>query len=75
MSGDERECPNCGLLMSWLDIVASSLAGVHGQAMVSRVILGTQKFVNTEAPRAIGGVRCFECGVEIRGLPSFKCHN
>lgn len=75
VSGDERECPSCGRLLSWLDIVASSLAGVHSQAMIARVILGDQKFVNTEAPRAIAGVHCFDCGADIRGLRSFKCHN
>jgi hypothetical protein len=61
--------------MSWLDIVSSALAGIHSQAMVARVILGNQKFVNTEAPRAIGRVRCFDCKAEIGGLRSFKCHN
>ena len=75
VSGDEPTCPKCGRVTSWLDIVASSLTGTHSRAMVARVILGTQKFVNTEAPRAIAGVRCFDCDAEIRGLRSFKCHN
>jgi hypothetical protein len=75
VSGDEPSCANCGRTTSWLDIVASSLNGVHSQAMVARVILGSQKFVNTETPRAIGGLRCFDCGNELHGIRSFKCHN
>jgi hypothetical protein len=75
VSGDQRECLACGRLMSWLDIVSSALDGVHGQAMIAKVILGSQRFVNTEAPRAIAGVRCFDCNADIRGLRSFKCHN
>lgn len=43
--------------------------------MIARVILGKQKFVNTEAPRAIDGVKCSECGASIDGIRSFKCHN
>ncbi len=43
--------------------------------MIARVILGEQKFVNTEAPRAIAGVRCFQCGTSFGNLRSFKCHN
>ena len=75
VSGDQRDCPSCRRRMSWLDIVASALDGVHARTMVAKVILGTQKFVNTEAPRAIAGVRCFDCKAEIKGLRSFKCHN
>jgi hypothetical protein len=75
VSGDQRDCLACGRLMSWLDIVSSALEGVHGQAMIAKVILGSQRFVNTEAPRAIAGVRCFDCKAEVRGLRSFKCHN
>jgi hypothetical protein len=75
VSGDEPACPSCGRVTSWLDIVVSSLKEQHSAAMVARVILGVQKFVNTEAPRAIDGVRCFDCGADIRGLRSFKCHN
>lgn len=75
VSGDERDCPSCGRRMSWLDIVASAVDGVHGRTMIAKVILGSQKFVNTEAPRAIAGVRCFDCKAEIVGLRSFKCHN
>jgi hypothetical protein len=75
VSADEPNCPRCRRRVSWLDIVASSLAGRHGAAMIARVILGTQKFVNTDAPRAIDGVRCFDCEAPITGLRSFKCHN
>jgi hypothetical protein len=42
---------------------------------IARVILGEQKFVNTEAPRAIAGLKCFQCGTEFEALRSFKCHN
>lgn len=75
VSGDERDCPSCGRRMSWLDIVASAVDGVHARTMIAKVILGSQKFVNTEAPRAIAGVRCYDCKAEIKGLRSFKCHN
>ena len=43
--------------------------------MVAKVILGEQKYVNTEAPEAIPGVSCFGCGAAIADLRSFKCHN
>ena len=43
--------------------------------MLVRVILGEQKFVNTEAPRAIADLVCFQCGAAIRDVRSFKCHN
>jgi hypothetical protein len=75
VSGDEPDCPACGRRMSWLDIVASAVDGVHARARVAKVILGSQKFVNTEVPRAIAGVHCFDCKAEIRELRSFKCHN
>ena len=52
-----------------------ALAGVHDRAMIAHVILGEQKFVNTEIPDAIAGVRCIECGTAIEDLRSFKCHN
>jgi hypothetical protein len=39
------------------------------------VILGEQKYVNTEAPRAIAGLICFKCKTPIRNVRSFKCHN
>lgn len=75
LSGEQRECPTCGHLISWFDIVSSALAQVHEPRMIAEVILGEQKFVNTEAPEAIEGVRCSECQTEIRDLRSFKCHN
>jgi hypothetical protein len=75
VSGDRRECPSCGREVSWLDIVASAVATVHDTRMIAKVILGDQKFVNTEAPRAIAGVRCFDCKEPIEALRSFKCHN
>jgi hypothetical protein len=75
VSGDRRECPSCGREVNWLDIVASALDGVHDRGMIAKVILGEQKFVNTEAPRAIAGVRCFDCKGPIDALRSFKCHN
>jgi hypothetical protein len=43
--------------------------------MIARVILGDQKFVNTEAPRAIAGLSCFKCKSPIANIRSFKCHN
>lgn len=43
--------------------------------MIARVILGEQKFVNTEAPRAIAGLKCSRCGTAFKELRSFKCHN
>jgi hypothetical protein len=75
VSGDRKDCPKCGRNVNWLDIVSSALEGVHERGMIVRVILGEQKFVNTEAPRAIAGVKCFKCGTQIRNLRSFKCHN
>ena len=75
VSGDSTACPNCERQVNWLDIVSSALEGVHEAPMIARVILGEQKFVNTEAPRAIAGVRCFDCKTAIDDLRSFKCHN
>jgi len=75
LSGDERHCPKCGRETSWLDIVSSALTEVHRKALIVRVVLGEQKFVNVEAPRAIAGLRCHECGTSIETLRSFKCHN
>ena len=65
----------CGREVNWLDIVSSALAGVHNAQMIAQVVLGEQKFVNTEVPKAIAGVRCFKCKTEINDLRSFKCHN
>jgi hypothetical protein len=75
VSGDRKRCPSCRREVNWLDIVSSARARVHDREMIARVILGEQKFVNTEAPRAIAGVKCFQCGTAITDLRSFKCHN
>jgi len=75
VSGDRKTCPGCRRQISWLDIVSSALRSVHSPAMVAEVILGDQKYVNTEAPRAIAGLSCFRCGTGIDFLRSFKCHN
>jgi hypothetical protein len=75
VSGDTRNCRNCGREINWLDIVASGLRGVHRVEMIAKVILGKAKFVNVEAPRAIADLRCYGCGAEVRDLRSFKCHN
>jgi hypothetical protein len=75
VSGDRKRCPKCRRATNWLDIVSSALDQVHRREMIARVILGEQKFVNTEAPRAIAGLRCFNCKSSIETLRSFKCHN
>lgn len=75
VSGDTRQCPKCGRETNWLDIVGSALGGVHERAMLVRVIIGEQKYVNTEAPRAIADLKCHQCGTPIEDLRSFKCHN
>lgn len=75
VSADKRYCVNCDRAVSWLDIVASALADVHSAAKIAEVILGDRKWVNVEAPAAIAGVRCFECGTPKTDVRSFKCHN
>jgi hypothetical protein len=75
VSGDRRDCSECGREVNWLDIVSSALERVHQPQMIAQVILGEQKFVNTEAPQAIAGVKCFQCQASIEALRSFKCHN
>ena len=75
VSGDGPDCPECQRKINWLDIVSSALEGVHERAMIARVILGEQKYVNTEVPNAIEGVRCSNCGASIENIRSFKCHN
>ena len=75
VSGDRKRCKKCRREVNWLDIVASALGQVHQREMIARVILGEQKFVNTEAPRAIAGLKCFQCGTPFDNLRSFKCHN
>jgi hypothetical protein len=75
VSGDRKTCPKCKRATSWLDIVASGLSGAHSREMIARVILGQQKFVNVEAPRAIAGLKCYRCKSPITDIRSFKCHN
>lgn len=75
VGGDLKRCPKCRREVNWLDIVSSALEQVHDREMIARVIMGEQKFVNTEAPRAIAGVKCFQCQTPIEELRSFKCHN
>ena len=75
VSGDRPDCPECGRRISRLDIVASALEGVHERAMIAHVILGERKYVNTQIPDAIEGVRCSNCGASIESIRSFKCHN
>jgi hypothetical protein len=75
VSGDRKGCPHCRREINWLDIVSSALGEVHKAEMIAQVILGELKFVNTEAPRAIAGLKCFQCKTLIDNLHSFKCHN
>jgi hypothetical protein len=75
VSGDRKTCAKCNRETNWLDIVLSSLEQVHSREMVARVILGDQKFVNVEAPRAIANLKCASCNAAIGGIRSFKCHN
>ena len=75
VSGNRKSCPKCERETNWLDIVSSALDQVHRREMIARVILGEQKFVNTEAPRAIAGLKCFKCKSAIDNIRSFKCHN
>ena len=75
VSGDRKTCKKCRRQVNWLDIVSSALDGVHDAKMVAQVILGEQKYVNTEAPRAIEGLKCHHCGTPFENLRSFKCHN
>lgn len=75
VSGDQKSCPECDREINWLDIVTSATKKVHRGAMLAKVILGEQKYVNTEAPRAIADLHCSSCGAKIEGLRSFKCHN
>lgn len=75
VSGDRRKCTNCGREVNWLDIVSSALEHVHDRATIARVILGEQRFVNTEAPGGISNLRRARCGTPFEGIRSFKCHN
>ena len=75
VSGDRKTCAKCKREMNWLDIVSSSLKTVHSAKMIAEVILGEQKFVNTEVPHSIEGLQCSNCGTPFTDLRSFKCHN
>ena len=75
VSGDTRNCPQCGRETNWLDIVASALTQVHRKEMLVKVILGHRKYVNVETPRAIANLVCYQCKSPILDLRSFKCHN
>ncbi len=75
VSGDTRNCRKCGRETSWLDIVSSALAKVHGKERLVEVILGERKYVNTEAPEAIADLACRKCKTPVTDLRSFKCHN
>lgn len=75
VSGDQQNCTKCDRQINWLDIVSSATKQVHKGAMLARVILGEQKYVNTEAPKAIADLHCHSCGSKIENLRSFKCHN
>lgn len=75
VSGDRKRCTKCQREVNWLDIVSSALGSIHAREMIAEVILGSQKYINTEAPRAIAGLKCFNCRTDIVDLRSFKCHN
>jgi hypothetical protein len=75
VSGDTKNCRKCGRETNWLDIVSSALSQTHQKALLVKVILGEQKYVNVEAPRAIADLTCYKCKSPIRDLRSFKCHN
>jgi len=75
VSGDTRNCPKCGRETSWLDIVSSALSRTHQRKLLVEVILGDRKYVNTEVPRAIADLVCYNCKTPISDLRSFKCHN
>jgi hypothetical protein len=75
VSGDKKTCTKCKREINWLDIVSSAAASVHSAKMIAEVILGEQKFVNTEVPHAIEGLKCHDCGTPFDKLRSFKCHN
>lgn len=75
VSGNEKKCRHCGREVNWLDIIKSAAGSVHAKVLLVKVILGDKKFVNTEVPEAIQGVRCFQCDTPFTGLTSFKCHN
>jgi len=67
VSGDQKSCPKCKREINWLDIVNSATKQVHSGAMIAKVVLGEQKYVNTEVPRAIADLSCFNCGTAKSG--------
>ncbi|MDB5200366.1 MAG: hypothetical protein JWO92_2329 [Chitinophagaceae bacterium] len=75
LSGDHKNCGKCRREINWLDIVSSAAGSVHSSKMIAEIILGEQKFVNTEVPHAIEGLKCSNCGKDFPDLRSFKCHN
>jgi hypothetical protein len=75
VSGDKKTCAKCKREVNWLDIVSSAAGSVHSARLIAQVILGDQKFVNTEVPHAIDGLKCYNCGSDFTKLRSFKCHN
>ncbi len=75
LSGDQQARPGCERTTSWLDIVSSAHGEVHRKELLVRVILGAPSYVNLEAPDAVPGVRCYQCGAPIETLRSFKCHD
>jgi hypothetical protein len=75
VSGDRKTCARCDRETNWLDIVASGLEQIHSRELIAQVILGEQKYVNVEAPRAIAGLKCYSCKSPIDAIRSFKCHN
>jgi hypothetical protein len=75
VSGDRKICAKCKREVNWLDIVSSAAESVHSLKMIAEVILGEQKFVNTEVPHAIEGLKCHNCKTPFKNLHSFKCHN
>ncbi|MFI0429206.1 hypothetical protein [Mariniflexile sp. HMF6888] len=75
VSGDRKTCVKCKREVNWLDIVSSAASSIHSASMIAQVILGEQKYVNTEVPHAIEGLRCYNCGTSFKNLRSFKCHN
>lgn len=75
VSGDTKACSKCSREINWLDIVSSAAGSIHSSKMIAEIMLGEQKFVNTEVPHAIEGLKCHNCGTPFPDLRSFKCHN
>ncbi|MEO8407835.1 MAG: hypothetical protein ABI476_05340, partial [Oxalobacteraceae bacterium] len=70
-----KQTANRASVELFCDCNLRALGEVHKAEMTMQVILGEQKFVNTEAPRAIAGLKCFHCKAPIDNLRSCKCHN